>query len=168
MAALTVALLVCVWQADMTAAFRLPEPTVVAEPGRAVTVSGVKYRLESFEVAETMPDVLTAGEQVYAMGGATLVVAVFSEVVVDTDKNLEDHFCDLSLSVPDGRRWSTSDLAYKLTTESASCRGSEDNRLQPGQPLRVAGVFEVPQSIADRVVLRVRLSTDGEMVEFRR
>ena len=71
------------------------------------------------------------------------------------------------MNAADGRRWTTSDLSYKVKLPAApTCSGSSDNKAAVRVPFQVGALFVVPADAADRLTFRLRLSTERELVEF--
>lgn len=167
--ALLVTLLVCGWQASLILRFRSPSPDVTVALGVPIVVGGVSYRLDTFEVAERFPAKMADDDPVVALPGAKLVKIIFTEEVVDPGRDLSTIYCDLSVGVADGRRWTTSDDGYRISLpEAPTCSGSSEHKAALRDPFQVGGLFEVPTPVADETRFLLRLSTERQLVEFTR
>ncbi len=167
--ALLVALIICGWQAVAILRFRSPTPDQTVGIGQTIIRGGVSFRLDTFEVATSFPPAQEDQDPASPLPGATFVRIIFTEEVVDADRDLTTIFCDLSVNSPDGRRWTTSDLAYRVELpEALTCSGSSDNKAKLHVPFQVGALFMVPESSADQLTFRIRLSTERQLIEFTR
>ena len=73
----------------------------------------------------------------------------------------------MTVNDADGRRWTTSDVSYKVMGPTApTCSGSFDDKAALRVPFQVGALFMVPADAADQLTFRLRLSTERKLVEF--
>lgn len=139
-------------------------PQHVLTPGQSVEVDGVRFRLDSFSVAETLPAQEAADPPVRGPAGTMIVLVVVSQTVTSRSVRLDEHFCDVTLvAEPSGARspvWKPeTDFTYGLRRPTAlGCGDTSSNPLAYDLERPMGFSFVVPATAAGDVA--GELSTD--------
>jgi hypothetical protein len=145
-------------------------PEAVLRPGAHAEVDGVRYGLDRFEVAASLPAQDPKDPPVRGPEGSVLVLVVVTQTVLDRGVTLDDHFCDATLVDAAGSTvWQTDSDFTSLAARPAAygCAGSGDAPLRYDQPQQVGFSFVVPAAEAEGVEARLQVS-DGPTLALRR
>ena len=136
-------------------------PEATLRPGASVEIAGVRYGLDRFEVAATLPAEDPEDPPVRGPEGSVLVLVVITQTVLDRAVPLDDHFCDTTL-VDDTARteWRTDSDFTSLAARPAAygCAGSSDEPLRYDSPQQVGFTFVVPAAAAGHVTARLEVT----------
>lgn len=133
-------------------------------PGESVEAGGVRYRLDSFTVADELPAEEAGDPPVRGPAGSKVVLVVVSQTVVDRSVVLDKHLCEMILVAEPGGPTATtwrpeSDVTFALRRpEALSCGDSKDQPLRYDVERPVGFSFVIPAGSAASVF--GRLSSD--------
>lgn len=142
-------------------------------PGEAVEAGGVRYRLDSFTVADELPAEETDDPPVRGPAGSKVVLVVVSQTVLDRSVVLDDHLCEMILVAEPGGvnaiTWRTeSDVTFALRRpEALSCGDSGDQPLDYDVERPVGFSFVIPAGSAGSVFGRLSIDDDETVIALR-
>jgi hypothetical protein len=122
-------------------------PVVTLRLGASAEVEGVRYRLDRFVVAPTLPPEDPKDPPVVGPAGSALVLVVVEQTVLDRSVRLDEHFCDTSLVDDEGtNEWPVdSDFTSQIARPpSYGCSDSDRNPLRYDVPRDTGFSFAVP------------------------
>ncbi len=136
-------------------------PSATLRPGESAELDGVRYRLERFVVAPSLPADDPEDPPVPGPDGSALVLVVVSQTVLDRSVRLDEHYCDATL-VDGSTVWETDSDVTSLVARPAAfgCSDSDDAPLRYDVPRETGFTFLVPADAGSRVSGRLRV-TDG-------
>ncbi|SEQ39554.1 hypothetical protein [Microlunatus flavus] len=143
-------------------------PAVTLRPGAEAELAGVRYRLERFEVAPTLPAKDPKDPPAQGPPGSLLVLVVVSQTVLDRSVALDEHYCDATLTEDDGATvWQTDSDFTTLAARPASfgCAGTEESPLRYDVAHETGFSFVVPAAAAGHLSARMAVR-DGPTVAF--
>jgi hypothetical protein len=130
-------------------------------PGESAQLGGVRYRLDAFTVASSLPAEQRGDPPVTGPPGSVLVLVVIRQTVLDHGLRLDELTCDTTLTDDAGTVWQTdSDFTSSLARPAAyGCGDTPSNPLRHDVERATGFSFVVP---ADRVGhLSARLQVGG-------
>lgn len=141
-------------------------------PGQDAELAGVRYRLDSFVVAGTLPAQEKGDPPVQGPPGSVLVLVVVSQTVRDHRVALDEHFCDVTLTDGPGRSatvWQTDSDVTSLVARPAAlgCGDSPSNPLRYDSARPMGFSFVVPADRAGQVLARLQVSGGGPALALR-
>jgi hypothetical protein len=141
--------------------------------GESVEVHGVRYRLDSFTEAESLPGEKDDDPPVRGPAGSLIVLIVISQTIVDRTVRLDEHFCDATLVADLGAGPATvwkpeSDVTFALRRPAAlGCGDTSDNPLSYGVERPMGFSFVIPAAAAGAVSGRLSTDDDSVVIAFR-
>lgn len=142
-------------------------------PGESVAAGGVRYRLDSFAVADSLPAEKADDPPVRGPAGSKVVLIVVSQTVFDRSVALDQHRCEMVLVAepggPNATTWRTeSDVTFALRRpEALGCGGSDDQPLDYDVESAVGFSFVIPAGSAASVFGRLSVGEDQTVIALR-
>lgn len=138
-------------------------------PGETVQLEGVRYRLDAFTVAPSLPAEQHGDPAVSGPDGSVLVLVVLSETVLDHTVGLDDLTCDATLTDDAGSTWSTdSDFTSQLARPAAyGCADTPSHPLRYDVERATGFSFVVPADRAGHLAARLQLGEGGPTLLLR-
>ncbi|OYN87964.1 hypothetical protein [Parenemella sanctibonifatiensis] len=133
---------------------------VVAAAANSGTAAhqGREFRLLGFEERSSVP-ATRDGETIAAPDGSVIVVATVEVTVAEVP---DSWYCVFELRDADERVWARDGVLLQgADTPMASCSGTEEQPLVPGEPRQLQVYFVVPADAVDND-LRLRVRWDGQ------
>ena len=137
-------------------------PSATLRSGETADLAGVRYRLDRFVVATSLPADDPKDPQVTGPAGSTLVLVVVSQTVVDRTVRLDEHFCTATLTDEVGTVWETDSDVTSLIARPAAygCADSDSAPLRYDVPRETGFSFVVPTGAGNHLAARLTI-TDG-------
>lgn len=142
-------------------------------PGESVEAGGVRYRLDSFGVADSLPAEEADDPPVRGPAGSKVVLVVVSQTVLDRSVALDEHYCEMILVAEPGganaTTWRTdSDVTFALRRpEALSCGDSDDQPLDYDVERPVGFSFVIPAGSAGSMFGRLSADDDETVIALR-
>jgi hypothetical protein len=138
-------------------------------PGESVQLAGVRYRLDAFTVAASLPAEQRGDPAVAGPAGSVLVLVVLRETVLDHTVRLDELTCDVTLTDDAGTVWSTdSDFTSQLARPAAyGCADTPTNPLRYDVERATGFSFVVPADRAGHLAARLELGGKGPTLVLR-
>ncbi|HEY0237192.1 MAG TPA: hypothetical protein VGC37_00970 [Friedmanniella sp.] len=144
-------------------------PAATIGPGASAELAGVRYQLERFVVAGSLPAEDPKDPPVQGPPGSAVVLVVVNQTVLDRSVRLDDHFCDTTLVDDAGTTvWQTDSDFTTLAARPAAygCGGSSDSPLAYDAPLQMGFTFVVPADAVGHLSARLQV-VDGPTLALR-
>ena len=135
-------------------------PVATLRLGASAEVEGVRYRLDRFVVAPTLPPEDPKDPPVVGPAGSVLVLVVVEQTVLDRSVRIDEHFCDTTL-VDDGtNEWPVDSDFTSLIARPAShgCADTDDAPLRYDVPQDTGFSFAVPADAVGHLSARLHVS----------
>jgi len=136
-------------------------PVVTLRLGASAEVEGVRYRLDRFVVATTLPAEDPADPPVMGPAGSALVLVVVNQTVLDHSVRLDEHFCDMTLVDDDGTNewWVDSDYTTLAARPAGyGCADTDDAPLRYDVAQDTGFSFAVPADAVGHLSARLHVS----------
>ena len=138
-------------------------------PGETAELDGVRYQLDRFVVATSLPAEDPKDPPVQGPPGSAVVLVVVNETVLDRSIRLDEHFCDTTLVDDAGTTvWQTDSDFTSLAARPAAygCAGGGDAPLDYDVPLPIGFTFVVPEGAVGRLAAKLEV-TKGPTLTLR-
>lgn len=147
-------------------------PQSILTPGQTVEAHGVRYRLDSFTVADSLPAEDKGDPPVRGPAGSVLVLIIVTQTVVDRAVRLDEHLCEATLMSDTGRPatiWRPeSDVTFALRRpEALGCGDSSSLPLAYDVPRPMGFSFVIPATAAGAVSGRLSSDDDSVLIALR-
>ena len=149
------------------------QPQQTVSPGQSAEAHGVRYRLDSFTVAESLPAEEKDDPPVRGPAGSFIVLIVITQTVIDRSVRLDEHFCDATLVADGGGGPATvwkpeSDVTFALRRPAAlGCGDTSDNPLRYDEARPMGFSFVIPAAAVGAVSGRLSTDDDSVVIGFR-
>ena len=149
------------------------QPQHTLTPGQSVEAKGVRYRLDSFTVAESLPAEEKDDPPVRGPAGSEIVLLIITQTVVDHAVRLDEHTCDATLVADGGHGPATVwrpelDITFALRRpEALGCGDTSSNPLAYGVDRQIGYSFVVPASVTGDVSGRLSSEDDSVVIALR-
>ena len=138
-------------------------------PGETAELDGVRYQLDRFVVAASLPAEDPKDPPVQGPPGSAVVLVVVNQTVLDRSIELEEHFCDTTLVDDAGTTvWQTDSDFTSLAARPAAygCAGGGDVPLAYDVPLPIGFTFVVPSDAVGHLAAELEV-TKGPTLTLR-
>ena len=138
-------------------------------PGDSAEVGGVRYRLDTFSVAPSLPAEERGDPAVSGPAGSVLVLVVVSETVLDHGLALDELTCEATLTDDAGTVWRTdSDFTSALARPAAyGCGDTSSSPLRHDVERPAGFSFVVPTDRVGHLAARLQLGGEGPTLLLR-
>jgi len=136
-------------------------PAATLQPGASAEVEGVRYRLDRFVVATSLPAEDPKDPPVVGPAGSALVLVVVNQTVLDRSVRLDEHLCDMTLVDDDGANewWVDSDYTTLAARPAGyGCADSDEAPLRYGVGQDTGFSFAVPADAVGHLSARLQVS----------
>jgi hypothetical protein len=138
-------------------------------PGASAELDGVRYQLDRFVVAGSLPAQDPTDPPVHGPEGSSVVLVVVAQTVLDRSVRLDEQSCDTMLVDDAGTTVWPTDLDFtSLAARPASygCAGSEKSPLRYDVPRQTGFTFVVPDAVVGHLSARLHV-VDGPTLTLR-